>query len=153
MSIHNTGPSIIGTQIRRYGIVVMVVHLRGSFTNIQQYQEQWVINRWHCWPSRGNAVSQDTKENTFRNLKGLPLVQKLRCRLGFHRWTVWEHQRPADIFTGRTHITCSCADCNMLRVEMPFSSSLGRDSNPPFWGYYERTQEFSRSITPESKLA
>lgn len=70
---------------------------------------------------------KDSKENTVRILKGQDPIQKLRCRLGFHRWTTWEQvEGRIDLssFDSRNeHIRCNCADCGLLRVEKPYSKS------------------------------
>ena len=65
-------------------------------------------------------MSANTKENTVRIIKGQQPVQQLKCRLGWHRWTAWEHSNSADPFSGRV-VTCVCADCNLLRVEPAYT--------------------------------
>lgn len=45
-------------------------------------------------------MSANTKENTVRIIKGQQPVQQLKCRLGWHRWTAWEHSNSADPFPG-----------------------------------------------------
>lgn len=62
------------------------------------------------------------KENTLRVLKGQDAIQRLRCRLGWHRWTAWE-------IVDRSHeyinavAKCYCADCGMPRVEPPYTKT------------------------------
>jgi hypothetical protein len=62
---------------------------------------------------------QNSKENTMRVLKGQFPIQKLRCRLGWHRWTSWEII--SDNNFGAVHARCYCADCGMPRLELPYS--------------------------------
>lgn len=76
---------------------------------------------------------QDTKENTARILTGKDPIQKLSCRLGFHRWTTWEFV-PGNINRStfdstQDHVRCRCADCGLVRVEKPYSRSLKRERN------------------------
>jgi hypothetical protein len=61
------------------------------------------------------------KENTWRTLQGLKPIQPLKCRLGWHKWTIFE------VFDGDWNIgyspaaRCNCADCGLPRVERPVS--------------------------------
>ena len=67
------------------------------------------------------------KENTLRMVKGQDPIQKIRCRIGIHRWTSWEYQ-PANYnrsnFDGSSELVrCYCADCGLVRVERPYTKS------------------------------
>jgi hypothetical protein len=71
----------------------------------------------------------DSKENTLRILKGQDPIQKLRCRLNWHRWTAWELQNNKDTLGyHREWVKCHCADCGLLRVELPFSKTIRESS-------------------------
>lgn len=68
-------------------------------------------------------MSANTKENTMRSLKGEPRIQRLRCRLGWHRWTTWQYNE-LDMNTMRGgYATCVCADCGMPRMESPYTKT------------------------------
>lgn len=69
-------------------------------------------------------MTADTKENTLRRLQGKDPIQKLRCRLGWHRWTSWETVRGHEYLSELAK--CHCADCGMPRVEYPYSKSKTR---------------------------
>jgi hypothetical protein len=69
---------------------------------------------------------QPTKENTMRVLKGQFPIQKVRCRMGWHRWTSWEIiERDSRHGFGEYPIfaQCHCADCGMPRREPPITKS------------------------------
>jgi hypothetical protein len=70
-------------------------------------------------------VTANTKENTARILKGQDPIQRLRCRLGWHRWTAWEILDRREQFLVPT-MRCYCADCGMYRLEDPYSKSRKR---------------------------
>ena len=66
------------------------------------------------------------EENVFRILAGQDAIQSLRCRIGWHRWTRWEHQE-GNIHIGTMNIAkCYCADCGLPRIERPYSKSFKR---------------------------
>lgn len=66
-------------------------------------------------------MTANTKENTARILKGQDPIQRLRCRLGWHRWTAWDfYEMDPSTFRGG-YATCHCADCGMPRIEEPYS--------------------------------
>lgn len=65
------------------------------------------------------------KENLVRILKGQDKIQSLQCRIGWHRWTSWEHVEPG--YTGFEYAKCYCADCGLPRVEKPYSKSRKKD--------------------------
>ena len=60
-------------------------------------------------------------ENTWRGLKGDPLVMKLSCRLGLHRWTTWKLDttiKTVPLYRQKKiefHYEGQCVDCNILR--------------------------------------
>lgn len=62
------------------------------------------------------------KENVVRILKGQDKIQRMRCRMNWHRWTAWElHERSHEF--GQPNMRCYCADCGVLRMQNPYSSS------------------------------
>jgi hypothetical protein len=69
-------------------------------------------------------MMENSKENTMRVLKGQDPIQKLRCRLGWHRWTSW--QVIINNNFGNTYAQCNCADCGMPRQELPYSKSKSK---------------------------
>jgi hypothetical protein len=74
-------------------------------------------------------MTANTKENLVRVLKGQDPIQSIKCRLGWHRWTTWEHVGidESAYHTGvGEHIRCHCADCGLVRVEPPYSKRFKR---------------------------
>jgi hypothetical protein len=68
-----------------------------------------------------------SKENTMRVLKGQFPIQKLRCRMGWHRWTSWTivNRAHANGFSDYpSYAECHCADCGMPRQERPYTKSI-----------------------------
>lgn len=62
------------------------------------------------------------KENTVRILKGQDKIQRLRCRMNWHRWTAWAiNERHHDF--QMPVMRCYCADCGIVRMQQPYSSS------------------------------
>ena len=68
-------------------------------------------------------MTAKTKENTARILKGQDPIQKLRCRLGWHRWTAWDYEEYDRSSGWGGYAKCYCADCGMPRQEYPYSKS------------------------------
>ena len=68
------------------------------------------------------------EENVFRILAGQDTIQSLRCRIGWHRWSVWEY-REANWNEGRMNplTRCHCVDCGLPRIERPYSKSIKRN--------------------------
>lgn len=75
-------------------------------------------------------MSSTDKENTARILRGQSPIQSLKCRLGWHRWTSWEHQLSTinrQTFDGYPEmIRCYCADCGLVRIEYPYSRTINK---------------------------
>lgn len=71
-------------------------------------------------------MSMLDKENALRILKGQDKIQRLRCRLGWHRWTTWSfYDMDPSTFRGG-YAACHCADCGMPRMEEPYSKSRSK---------------------------
>ena len=62
-------------------------------------------------------MSNET-DNAFRVLQGESKIQSWKCRLGWHRWSVWEY-REANWNEGRMNplARCYCVDCGLPRFE------------------------------------
>lgn len=77
-------------------------------------------------------MTEVSDENLVRALKGEKMIQNWRCRIGWHRWTTWTYE-PRKInainfdLEGSGAMFCTCADCNMQRVEWPKSKTIKRD--------------------------
>lgn len=66
-------------------------------------------------------MTANTKENTLRRIQGKDPIQRLRCRLGWHRWTAWEYHDYNPNNGSGGYATCYCADCGMPRQERPYT--------------------------------
>jgi hypothetical protein len=55
-----------------------------------------------------------SKENTFRALQDLPLIMGFMCRIGLHKWTVWDiGKRSSD--SESTIQYRVCVHCNKMQ--------------------------------------
>ena len=65
-------------------------------------------------------MSNET-ENAFRVLQGESKIQSWRCRIGWHRWSIWEF-RDANWNMGMMAplARCHCVDCALPRFERVF---------------------------------
>ena len=77
-------------------------------------------------------MAEVSDENLIRILSGEKMIMSWRCRLGWHRWTTWTHDKktlnPMTFDSNGTgYMHCECVDCKMLRVERPVSKTV---SNP-----------------------
>jgi hypothetical protein len=74
-------------------------------------------------------MTELSDENLVRVLSGEKMLMNWRCRFGWHRWTIWTHDKKTlnpmtfdSNGTGYMHSTC--VDCKMLRVEKPVSKTI-----------------------------
>ena len=66
-------------------------------------------------------TEKHTKQDTWRQLKGLEPVQSWKCKLGIHQWTNWELFED-EYSRGRVSFAqCYCARCGMPRMESPIT--------------------------------
>lgn len=62
-------------------------------------------------------------DNAFRVLQGESKIQSWQCRIGFHRWSIWEY-RESNFNIGMPNVAlCRCVDCGLPRIERPYSKS------------------------------
>lgn len=65
-------------------------------------------------------MSKTDNENVIRALTDQPLIEPLRCHVGFHKWTEWVTEKTRDEFgLGGVFQASHCVLCGRIRHARP----------------------------------